>query len=152
MSPHSADQPDGTLFASALDHAWSRFNFRVSSALQILNYYLVALAIFAGAYVGALTQRLPVVAGAIGISSSLVSIAAFLGGYSQVRHARSVIPQLRALETRMARMVGVPDIVRDGRGGQVVHLARRAGVIAGLMFTIAVAGGVAAGIYALLHG
>ena len=44
------------LITVALNHAWERFNFRVTNALQILNYYILSMAILAAAYVGALTQ------------------------------------------------------------------------------------------------
>ena len=52
----------------------------------------------------------------------------------------------------MAATVGIPDIQRDDRGRHVVHLARRAGVIAGFMFGVAVAAGIGAGGYAFVHG
>lgn len=77
MAKQSTDQ-EVALLTSALNHAWSRFNFRVSSAFQVLNYYLVAVAVLAAAYAGALTEGLYSVAGCLGVVGSLVTLAAFL--------------------------------------------------------------------------
>jgi len=141
-----------TLFTTALDHAWNRFNFRISSALQILNYYLVAIAILSGAYVGALTHDLQPVAGFIGIIGSGVSVAAFLGGYGQIRLARMVMPQLRELEVRIATLLSIPDIWDNApeEGSRLAQL-RLSGNVAGAMFGAAFLGGLAAAIYALLY-
>jgi hypothetical protein len=68
------------LITAALNHAWERFTFRVTSALQILNYYILAVAILAGDYVGALTQGLPGIAASIGLGGSVACPALVIGG------------------------------------------------------------------------
>jgi hypothetical protein len=142
-----------TLLTTALDHAWSRFSFRISSALQILNYYLVAAAILSAAYVGALTQGLHIVAGFIGIAGSIVSFAAFLGGYGQIVNARRAVPQLRDLEIRLAALVGTPDVWQD-LSGHILPWTRRMrpGNIAAVMFAVAFIGGLAAAVYGFRSG
>jgi hypothetical protein len=151
--PDRDNDEAAALMTAALQHAWNRFNFRISSALQILSYYLVAVAVLAGAYVGALTQGLRPVAVAIGLIGSIVSIVAFVGGYSQILHARWVVPQLRVLEERLASLAKIPNIwdVRHtapkGRLWSPNHLD---GKIVGAMFVVAVLGGVIAAACALL--
>jgi hypothetical protein len=81
--PEEKSDREITLLTATLDHSWSRFSFRISSAVQILNFYLVAVAILSGAYVAALTQSLQFVASIIGIIGSIVSFVALFGGYGQ---------------------------------------------------------------------
>lgn len=141
---------ESLLFTSALEHAWKRFNFRISSALQILNFYLVTQAILSGAFVGALTQGYQAAAACIGFGSSLASVAAFLGGYNQILDARRVMPHLQALENRMADLLNLPGISGTTRSAPVFKNISNSSLVAGVMFVVAAAGGVAAGVYALI--
>jgi hypothetical protein len=136
------------LLTAALNHAWEIFNFRVASALQILNYYIVTVAILAGAYVGALTQGLPGVAASIGLGGSVVSAAAFYGGYAQVLHARSAAVPLGELENKVTLLVKVTSFASN----QVAYRhARYARLIASCMFIVAFVSGLVASAYAILH-
>jgi hypothetical protein len=148
--PDKANEESAALFTAALQHTWSRFDFRISSALQILSYYLVTVAVLAGAYVGALTQGLRLVAFAVGLIGSIVSFVAFIGGYGQVLYARRVIPQLRVLEERLATLAEIPNVWENTQKSNRWIRPLRTGRIAGAMFVLAVVGGGIAAAYALL--
>src|SRR5918998_2373626 len=142
------EQGDRTAaLTAALDHAWRRFEFRLTRASQILNYYLVTAAILASAFVAALTSGFPLVAAWISLGGSLISLAAFYGGYTQIRRGREGSDALHELEKMMASHVGIEGFDRSSavRKGP---FGADTGIVTGLMFVVAVGVGIAAAVYA----
>ena len=58
--PQGDDEP--ALLIAALDHSWTSYDARLNRGLQVVNYYLIALAILADAYVSAFNAKLWAVA------------------------------------------------------------------------------------------
>jgi hypothetical protein len=124
----------------------------MSSAMQILNYYLLAGAVLAAAYVGALSQGLYGVAGWIGLGGSVVSLAAFYGGYAQALRAYVAFRALRELEERLAVQADVPSLWDEpSPTGRLSRHARGEVITIRLMFIAASVCGIVAAIYAFLH-
>jgi len=66
LPTQDADDPDKLLIA-ALEHLWTYFEARRTQRLQMINYFLLAVAFIAAAYVSALGNDLDTVATAIPI-------------------------------------------------------------------------------------
>ena len=81
LSSPSPKDNDLALLIAALDHSWNSYEARLSRGLQVVNYYLVAVAILANAYVSAFNDKLYVVAAVIGLSGvALTTMALAVGG------------------------------------------------------------------------
>lgn len=90
-----------------LEHFWKNFEFRLNRALQILNYFIITLAIISAAYVSALSYRLHLVAIVIALMGALVSISAFLAGRHQVQLAARSLPPLQEARNKIAEFANM---------------------------------------------
>jgi hypothetical protein len=66
-----------------LDHSWKIFEFRLGRALQILNFFLVTVAVMSAGYATALNSKQYPVAAVIGVMGALVAAASFMAGRNQ---------------------------------------------------------------------
>lgn len=141
------DKYDVELLTTALDHAWRWFDLRMTSALQIVNYYLVAAALTSTAYVSALNARDYSIAGAIAVTASFVSLAAYSAGQRQRDIAQIAVTPIREIEDRLADSLGIDSLRMVEHNGR----ARRALVpylTAHILYPIGAIIGIAAAIYA----
>ena len=90
---------DTALLVAALNHAWSWYDARISRGLQVVNYFLVAVAILANAYVFAINGKQYVIVGLLGLSGAVAAALAFAVGYQQMRLAMLVKSRLPSFRT-----------------------------------------------------
>lgn len=138
------------LLTLALDHATRLYDSRTSSGLQVLNYFLVAVAVLAAAYVSALNGKLHAVGCAIGLAGIPLSAVTYLVGRRQRDVAKlAEIP-----------MTEIQNVLADGLGIESLRMAdhaeksrtgwwRSSALMAGLIFTLAALVSLAAAAYAL---
>lgn len=141
------DQNRLEVLTIALDHSWRWFELRMNSALQIVNYYLVAIALTSTAYVSALNARQYVLAGMVALIVSGVSGAAYLGGREMRRIAQVAVPPIRELEDGLASLLGVESI-RMVRNLEVSPKPFLPFLTVHLFYPVGAVIGVAAAIYA----
>jgi hypothetical protein len=112
--PKSPDEhppgDDTALLIAALNHAWAWYDARMNRGLQVLNYFLVASAILATAYVGALNGKHYAVAAVIALSGAALTGATFMTGYRQRRNAPAGELALTDLQGRIADRLEVDSI------------------------------------------
>lgn len=141
------DQAKGEALTVALDHAWRWFELRMNSALQIVNYYLIAAALTSAAYVSALNARRYVIAGIIAIIVSGVSVGAYSGGYRQRRIAQLAVAPIREIEGRLADLLDI-DSLRMVQRFEASPRPWFPFLQAHIMYPVGVIVGVAAAVYA----
>jgi hypothetical protein len=82
--------------STAIEHAWSWFSLHAAQRMQMLNYWLVAMAFLTAAYVSALDAGASGLAATIGAAGGVASLC------------------FHALERRTRELVGVAEIaLRD---------------------------------------
>jgi hypothetical protein len=138
---------DTALLVAALNHAWSWYDARISRGLQVVNYFLVAVAILANAYVFAINGKQYVVAGLLGLSGAVAAALAFAVGYQQMRLANVGEVALAELQDRVAGRLGV-DSVRMAEPLPVTALRY---VPSWVAFGLAGLLGIGAALYALVQ-
>ncbi|TYK53068.1 hypothetical protein [Actinomadura decatromicini] len=95
------------LLVAALGHAWSYYDTRLSRGLQVLNYFLIATAILATAYVSALNNGNDVVAALVAATGIPLSLITFAVGYQQRRLATVGELALVEIQDRLAIKLGL---------------------------------------------
>jgi hypothetical protein len=90
------------LLTTALDHAWRWYDIRISSGLQILNFYLLAMAVLTTAYVSGLNARNHVVSVAVALAAAAVTVSTYTVGARQDHVARLALVPIQEVENRLA--------------------------------------------------
>jgi hypothetical protein len=106
-SRRSQGDEDTALLIAALDHSWTTLDARLNRGLQVVNYYLVAAAILANAYVSAFNAKLYTVAAVIGLSGLALTMVTFAVGFRQRRLAHFSEFALIELQDRLADRLGI---------------------------------------------
>jgi hypothetical protein len=86
LSGQPADD-DTALVVAALNHSWAWYDARIGRGLQVVNYFLVAIALLATAYVSAINAKLYSVAAVIALSAAALAAVSFSAGIRQRRLA-----------------------------------------------------------------
>jgi len=102
MVDKNQEQSKALLLTTALDHAWRWHELRISSGLQILNFYLLAIAVLTSAYVSALNARNHVVSVAVALAGAAVTACAYMVGARQDHVARLALAPIQEIENRLA--------------------------------------------------
>jgi hypothetical protein len=139
------------LLTAALDHAWKWWEFRISNGLQVLNFFLLAAAVMAAAYVSALGSHLHLVVAAVAVLGAAVSSAAYVVGKRQSDVAGLAVEPLREIQARLAESLGIETLRMVDRY-QGIQRRRLPGgrAAAQLMFPVAAVASTAAAVYAAL--
>jgi hypothetical protein len=140
---------ESALLIAALDHSWTTYDARLNRGLQIVNYYLIAAAVLANAYVSAFNARLYAVAAVIALTGLALIVVTSVMSSRQRQLAKHSERALIELQDRVADRLGIDAfrIQRDTskesrfRGAPFAHVAIG---IAALLSAAAVA-------YALVH-
>lgn len=98
---------DVQLLIAALNHAWSWYDARISRGLQVVNYYLVSVAILATGYVNAINAKLFGVAALLSVSGIVLTGVSFVAGLRQRHLASAGELALAELQGRVAARLGV---------------------------------------------
>ena len=81
----------------------------------MINYYLVAIAVLATAYVSALNAKLYAVAVAIGLSGAVITFVSFAVGFRQRRMATLGEAALAEVQNRLADRLRIEELRMTGR-------------------------------------
>lgn len=103
----SLDQDEAQLLIAALNHAWAWYDVRITRGLHVVNYFLVAMAILATAYVSAINAKLYGVAALLGLSGIGLALVSFTVGLRQKEVASVGEAALTDLQDRIADKVGI---------------------------------------------
>jgi hypothetical protein len=114
-SRHSSKDDDTALLIAALEHSWAWYDSRINRGLQVINYYLVAIAVLATAYVSALNAKLYAVAVAIGLSGAVITFVSFAVGFRQRRMATLGEAALAEVQNRLADRLRIEELRMTGR-------------------------------------
>ena len=140
---------DVQLLSIALDHVSHWHEFRISNGLQVLNYFLVASAILATAYVSAINDKLNAIAGIISLLGVAVSAASYFAGKQQRDIALLAITPYRIIQDRLADALGIDSLRIIERTDEYLGTTRhRQARSANLIFPLAATVSTFATIYA----
>jgi len=145
-------EDDTALLTTALNHYWAWYDSRYSRALQLFNFYLVAIAILLTAYTSAINGKHYGIAAALAIAglgmTALTAAAVLVEGNSAARST----PGLTELQIRMADRLRIKPI-RAATFDLQAERTRRRGRVAAVAVTLglAVLLDISALLYALIH-
>jgi hypothetical protein len=107
----SADKPqpedDTALLIAALNHSTGWYEARIDRGLQVMNYFVVAGAVLATAYVSAIGGKHYAIAAVVSLSGTALGALAFLIGRSQRHRAAEAEPALAELQSRVAQRLDI---------------------------------------------
>lgn len=98
-----APEDDTPLLTTALNHYWAWYDGRSNRAFQIVNYYLLASAILATAYVGAINTKNHGLAVAVAVAETGLTALSSIAWLHEANAAALAEPALIELQERMAR-------------------------------------------------
>jgi hypothetical protein len=137
---------DTALLIAALNHCTGWFEARVDRGLQVINYFVVAGAVLATAYVSAISGKHYAIAVVVSLAGTALAALAFIIGLRERRYAAEVQPALAELQGRIADRLNIDSLriipPRPGtRGTPQVRIA----------FGLAIVLSLGAALYALVH-
>jgi hypothetical protein len=142
-----ASEDDPELLAGALNYVWARYDGRRQRSFQILNYYLVAIAILVTAYTTAIKDKnygIAAVPALAGLGLTALVIVGLLHEQDAANSAKRPLAELQGRVAGRLRVDSIPEVgpPRGGRWGRVV-------VASG--FALAALLNIGALLYALVH-
>lgn len=102
---------DTALLIASLEHFRTLRESRIERGLQVVNYFLVAAAVLASAYVSAINGKHYGIAVVIALSGTVLTAVTFATGLHQRQLAGRIQPVLAALQDRIADELGI-DLIR----------------------------------------
>jgi hypothetical protein len=137
---------DTALLIAALNHAWAWDDSRVNRGLQVVNFFLLALAVLIAAYVSAFNAKNYALAAVIGISGTVLTLAVFAIGSHERKRALDGARALAELQDIVANRLNL-DSFHMVRGST----PRRNTIRASFVFALAITLGIASVLYAFIH-
>src|ERR1700739_2370486 len=109
---HVADDSTSelALLSMALEHVDRWVEGRNTSGLQVLNFFLITVALLSTAYVSAINGRLHLVASAVAVAGTVVSSTAYLVGRQRRDAARLGENPMAVLQDRLASQLGIDSL------------------------------------------
>jgi hypothetical protein len=142
---------DHELLGIALDHVTRLYDSRTGNGLQVLNYFLVAVAVLSAAYVSALNGKLHAVGCAIGLAGVPLSIVAYLVGRRQRDVARLAEIPMKEIQAILADSLDIGSLrMTEHADEQRKSWWRSSTHMANAIFVLAAMISVAAAVYAVL--
>lgn len=93
-----------------LDHAWRWYDLRINAGMQVLNFYLLAIAVLVSGYVSALNSRNHSLAVVVSLIAAAVTIFIYVIGARQDHVARLALSPIQELEDRLADALDIDSI------------------------------------------
>jgi hypothetical protein len=140
-------EDDTTLLVAALNHAWAWYDARMNRGLQVVNYFLVAMALLANAYISALNGKHYAIAALVALSGVGLTAITFAVGYQQMRTAARGELALAELQDRIAGRLEM-NLIRMAKPVPATALRY---VPSWIAFFLAGLLAVGAALYALIH-
>jgi hypothetical protein len=144
----ASEQPPGddtALLTAALNQAWAQYDAEINRGVQVVNYYVVATAVVATAYVGAINGSHYLIAAVLALSEATLTTVTFLIWLRQREAAHPSLLALRELQGRVDTRMNM----------ETVHAARaqpgtaRGRLAAPVTVGLALAADIAALLYAV---
>src|ERR1700722_17427828 len=110
MAGNDKEQSKVSQLTTALDHAWRWYDLRISGGIQILNLYLLGIAVLISAYVSAFISRNPTVAVTVGVVAEAVTFFTYMIGVRQDAVARIALSPIEEIEDRLADALDIDSI------------------------------------------
>ena len=149
--PRSPDehQPeeDTALLIAALNHAWAWYDAQMNRGLQVVNYFFVAGAVLATAYVSAINGKHYAIAAVLALAGIALTTMTFFIGLLVRQSSYPAGPVLEELRQRVVDRLKIESI-REIRVPPAIRLARLATPVA---VVLALLINVAALLYAVIH-
>jgi len=142
-----APEDDTALLAAALNYVWARYDGRTQRAFQMLNYYLVTIAILLTAYTSAINGKHYGIAAALAGTGLVLTAQAIAGLLYELNAAALAERPLIELQDRIVGRLRIDSICMAGR--QTGVRARRVTVV--IAFGLATLLNIGALLYALFH-
>lgn len=139
---------DTALLIAALNHSWAWYDAGYNRGLQVINYFLVAIAVLATAYVSAINGKHYAIAVAIALSGAVLTAVTFTVGHRQRRRAAAGEVALAALQSRIADRLMIDSLRMVG---SEIGKAPKPYFPVRLAFGLALLLSIGAVLYALIH-
>jgi hypothetical protein len=150
MADEKESQRDVELLAIALKHATQVYKSRMTNGLQVLNHFLVAVAVLSAAYVSALNGKLHAVGCAIGLLGVVLSTVTYLVGRRRRDVSRLAEIPMKEIENRLADRLKIGSLRMTDRAEMQRSIWWKSSTLmANGIFTLAIIVSIAASSYAL---
>lgn len=149
-SKDRARDPDHEVIQTALDHAWAWYTMRFTQYLQLLNFTLLATAVFSAAYVAALSSGLHTVAAGIALIGCAASVAVAYTGRLIQQRADIAQAALAQIQHWLAARTGIDSLLMFAAAEASARSRPRTRQIADLAMTGAAVAWFAAAIYPMI--
>lgn len=147
---YSTPSNDPQLLGLAIDHAWKWYELRSSHVMQIINFYLVSIAVLSAGYVSALNSRLSLIAGMVGLMGAAVTTVAFLAARRYDQTGKRATEPLAELQGRLADALEIQSfrmVERHWSAGTPWHSVRK---VSRIVYIFALAACLTAAVYGFL--
>jgi hypothetical protein len=139
---------DTALLIAALNHAWAWYDARINRGLQVINYFLVASAVLATAYVSAINGKHYPIAAVIALSETALAAVTYTIGTRERRSANRALGPLAELQARVAGRLMIATLhIAGPTAGAPISVRLRVRIMFGLVVLLTVG----AALYALVH-
>jgi uncharacterized membrane protein len=151
MTDRASEKTDTDLLVSALDHVARWDEIHRSSALQVINFFLLAAAVIGTAYVSALNGHQDAIAGVVALAGGAAAGATYLIFRRQGDIAHLADEPLREIQGRIADKLGIDSLRMAERVPFRAQIKwRRSTFIVNTSFPLLIALSFAAALYAWL--
>lgn len=144
QAPGEQESEDGpALLVATLNQAWAQYDAEVNRGFQVINYYIVATAVVATAYVSAINGKHYLIAAALALSEMVLTTVTFLMWLRQRQAAYPSALALRELQGRVDAKLKMESVRVDRTASTRL--------IAPVTLGLALAADLGALLYALIH-
>jgi DAD family len=140
-------EDDTALLIAALNSVMTEYDAEVNRGLQVVNYFLVATALLATAYVSAINGKHYPIAAVLALTGIALTMVTFVIGMRQREMARPASREIAELHGRVVQKLKI-ESAHEARAEPITRLGPIPDMIAfGLVFVLYVCGL----LYAVIH-